>query len=72
MYYSLVEEATENKGGHFAKVKWFSIAKITFLWRGLKFKFKRGHGPPISTTTYGITNVIHDCLFNFSSNVYQV
>ena len=29
---------------HFAKLKSFSIAKITFLWRGLKFK--RGHGPP--------------------------
>ena len=41
---SLAEEATKSKGGHFAKPKWFSIAKITFLWRGLKFK--RGHGPP--------------------------
>ena len=40
---SLPEEATESKGGHFAKLKSFSIAKITILWRG--FKFKRGHGP---------------------------
>ena len=40
---SLAEEATESKGGHFAKLKWFSIAKITFLRRGLKFK--RGHAP---------------------------
>ena len=31
-------------GGHFAKLKWFSIGKNTFLWRG--FKFKRGHSPP--------------------------
>ena len=36
-------EDTESKGGHFAKLKWFSIAKITFLWRDLKFK--RGHAP---------------------------
>ena len=43
-YSALAEEATKSKGGHFAKLKWFSIAKITFLWRGLKFK--RGHGPP--------------------------
>ena len=46
---ALAEEATESKEGHFAKLKWFSIAKITILWRGLKFK--RGHGapcPPIS------------------------
>ena len=42
--YSLAEEATESKGGHFAKLKWFSIAKITILWRDLKFK--RDHGPP--------------------------
>ena len=42
--HALAEEATESKGGHFAKLKWFSIAKITILWRGLKFK--RGHGPP--------------------------
>ena len=38
----LTEEATESKGGHFAKLKWFSIVKITFLWRGLKYK--KGHG----------------------------
>ena len=44
MYWALAEEATESKGGHFAKMKWFSIAKLTILWRGLKFK--RGHGPP--------------------------
>ena len=45
------EEATESKGGHFTELKWFSIAKITFLWEGLKFK--RGHGPlgsPISAS----------------------
>ena len=41
---TLVEEAIESKGGHFAKLKWFSIVKITILWRSLKFK--RGHGPP--------------------------
>ena len=29
---SLAEEATESKGGHFAKLKLFSIAKITILW----------------------------------------
>ena len=34
------------KGGHFAKLKLFSIAKITSLWRGQKFK--TGHGPLIS------------------------
>ena len=28
---TLAEEATESKGGHFAKLKWFSIAKITIL-----------------------------------------
>ena len=28
---ALAEEATESKGGHFAKLKWFSIAKITIL-----------------------------------------
>ena len=39
----LAEETTESKGGHFAKLKWFSIAKITILWKVLKFK--RGHGP---------------------------
>ena len=41
----LAEEATESKGGRFAKLKWFwiSIAKITFLWRDLNFK--RGHDP---------------------------
>ena len=41
---SLVDQATESKGDYFAKLKWFSITKITFLWRGLKFK--RDHGPP--------------------------
>ena len=40
---TLVEEATENKGGHFDKLKCFCIAKITILWRGLKFK--REHAP---------------------------
>ena len=32
---ALVEEATESKRGHFAKIKWFSVGKITFLWRKL-------------------------------------
>ena len=50
MLCTLAEETTESKGGHFAKLKWFSIAKITFLWRGLQFK--GGHGPPISAA-YG-------------------
>ena len=27
---------------------------------------------PLISTAYGITNVILDCLFNFSSDVYQV
>ena len=26
-----MEEATQSKGNHFAKLKWVSIAKITFL-----------------------------------------
>ena len=38
-----MEETTESKGGHFAKWKSFSIAKMTFVWRGLKFN--RCHGP---------------------------
>ena len=41
---TLAEEATESKGDHLAKLKWFSIPII----RGLKFK--RGHDPPISVT----------------------
>ena len=44
---SLAKETIESKGGHFAKLKLFCIAKITILWR--VFKFKRGHGPLIST-----------------------
>ena len=43
---SLAEEATEIWGGPLGKIKDFSIAKIEFLWRALKFK--RGHGPPFS------------------------
>ena len=39
---ALAGEATESKGGHFAKLKWFSIVKNSFLWRGQKLK--RGHG----------------------------
>ena len=40
---ALVEETTESKGDHFTKQRGFSMAKITILWRGLKFK--RGHDP---------------------------
>ena len=56
----MAEEANKSKGGggHFAKLKWFSIAKITFLWRGLKFKSV--HGPPISVA-YAI-RVCKHCL----------
>ena len=57
--HTLAEEATESKGGHFAKLKWFSIAKITILWRGLKFK--RGHGPPGPpiSAAYAVTYVTY-------------
>ena len=41
--------------GHCAKLKGFSIAKITFLWRDLKFK--KGYGPPISAA-YGCINAV--------------
>ena len=41
---ALVEETTESKGDHFTKQRGFSMAKITILWRSLKFK--RGHDPP--------------------------
>ena len=43
----MAKETTESKGGYFAKLKWFSTAKIIFLWKGLKFK--RGHDPPTSS-----------------------
>ena len=54
----LAEEATESKGGHFAKLKWSSIAKITILWRVLKVK--KGHGPPCPpiSTAYGTIRII--------------
>ena len=40
-----MEEATESKVDQFAKLEWFTIAKITFPWRGLKFR--RCYDPPL-------------------------
>ena len=54
---SVAEEATESKRGHFAKLKWFSIAKIIFVWRGLKFK--RGHSPLFLSPTYAYHVMCH-------------
>ena len=59
---TLAEETTESKGGHFAKLKWFSIAKITILWRVLKFK--KGHGPicpPISAAYAVLAEIFQYC-----------
>ena len=45
---------TESKGSQFAKLKRFSIAKITILWRVLKFK--RDYGFPISAA-YALSSI---------------
>ena len=45
---ALAEEATDGKGGTLLR---FSIAKIAFLWKGLKFTRGQLQGPPSSPTS---------------------
>ena len=53
-------------GGHFAKLKLFSIAKSAFIWRGLKF-----NGPPISTA-YDFSSQWHLVPVFQCSNMYLI
>ena len=49
------EEGTES-WGPLREIKDFSITKIEFLWRALKFK--RGHGPPFLPPMCTSTHVL--------------
>ena len=66
----LAEEVTESKEATFAKLimKCVCIVKITFLWRGFKFKKENGPpGSPISTTRVASTfMLVYSCGFLFN------